>query len=188
VAPGEVVGEVLPEHAAAWGLPRGIRVFSAINDTQALTFGTASHVGDRLGVSIGTTLVPTTLVDAMRADLRHFLLTQPAPIPVRHVLMAEAASRARRRFVLEGAFCAWTNSATIAATTPFAALDRGGSHRAWRRRRALPALADGSLGARGRSKSARGFLNLSSRRRAHLVRAALERRVPAALDAAASKR
>ena len=80
-----------------------IRVFSAINDTQALTFGTGSHVGDRLGVSIGTTLVPTTLVDSMRADLRHFLLSQPAPIPDKHVLMAEGGLAGKAlEFVLEG--------------------------------------------------------------------------------------
>lgn len=84
-----VVGELRPEHAAAWGLPQGIAVFSAMNDTHALTFGTGSHLGNRLGVSIGTTLVPTTLVDGMRSDLGHFLLTQPASIPGRHLLMAE---------------------------------------------------------------------------------------------------
>jgi len=89
VAPGDVVGELLPEHAAAWGLPRGVRVLSGVNDTQALAFGTASHLGDRLGVSFGTTLVVTTLLPEMRANLQRFLLTQPAPIPGKHVLMAE---------------------------------------------------------------------------------------------------
>ncbi len=89
VAPDAVVGELRAKHARAFGLPPGIRVFSAINDTCALTFGTASHLGNRLGVSIGTTLVATTLVDGMRSDLPHFLLTQPAPVPDRHLLMAE---------------------------------------------------------------------------------------------------
>ena len=55
IAPNAVVGELLPEHAKEWGLPAGIQILSAINDTHALTFGTASHVGDHLGVSIGTT-------------------------------------------------------------------------------------------------------------------------------------
>lgn len=106
VPPDTVVGELLREHAEAFGLGYGVRVFSAINDTQALTFGTGSHVGDRLGVSIGTTLVPTTLVDSMRADLRHFLLTQPAPIPDRHVLMAEGGLAGKAlEFVLEGLLC-----------------------------------------------------------------------------------
>ena len=40
VAPDAIVGELLPEHAKAWGLPSGVRVLSAVNDTQALTFGT----------------------------------------------------------------------------------------------------------------------------------------------------
>jgi xylulokinase len=102
VAPDAVVGELLPEHAAAWGLRAGIRVLSAMNDTHALTFGTASHLGTRLGVSIGTTLVLTRLVDSMRADLGHLLLTQPAPVPDRHVLMAEGGLAGQAlAFVLE---------------------------------------------------------------------------------------
>lgn len=102
VAPDSVVGELLPEHAAAWGLPRGVVVFSAMNDTQALTFGTGSHVGNRLGVSIGTTLVPTALVGSMRSDLEHFLLTQPAAIPDRHLLMAEGGLAGKAlEFVLQ---------------------------------------------------------------------------------------
>jgi xylulokinase len=102
VPPESVVGELLPEHAKDFSLPPGVRVFSAVNDTCALTFGTASHVGDHLGVSIGTTLVPTTLLDGMRSDLRHFLLTQPAPLPGRHVLMAEGGLAGKAlEFVLE---------------------------------------------------------------------------------------
>lgn len=89
VPPASVVGELLPEHARAFGLPRATPVFSPINDTHALTFGTASHSGTHLGVSIGTTLVPTTMLAEMRSDLSHFLLTQPASLPGLHLLMAE---------------------------------------------------------------------------------------------------
>jgi xylulokinase len=97
-----VVGELLPEHAGAWGLSPGIPVSSPLNDTQALTFGTASHCGSRLGVSVGTTLVATTLVESMRADLRHSLLTQPASIPGRHLLMAEGGLAGKAlEFVLQ---------------------------------------------------------------------------------------
>jgi xylulokinase len=102
VPPDSVVGELLPEHVAAWGLPPDVVVYSAVNDTQALAIGTASHVGSRLGVSIGTTLVPTTLIESMRSDLGHFLLTQPACIPDRHVLMAEGGLGGKALdFVLE---------------------------------------------------------------------------------------
>jgi xylulokinase len=97
-----VVGELRPEHAAAWGLPRGVVVFSAVNDTQALTIGTGSHLGSGLGVSIGTTLVPTAWVESMRSDLDHFLLTQPASIPDRHLLMAEGGLAGKAlEFVLQ---------------------------------------------------------------------------------------
>ena len=102
VSADSVVGELLPEHAGAWGLSPGIPVSSPVNDTQALTFGTGSHCGSRLGVSVGTTLVATTLVDSMRADLRHSLLTQPASIPGRHLLMAEGGLAGKAlEFVLQ---------------------------------------------------------------------------------------
>jgi xylulokinase len=177
VAPDAAVGELLPEHAKAFGLPAGVRVFSAINDTCALTFGTASHVGDHLGVSIGTTLVPTTLLGSMRSDLRHFLLTQPAPLPGRHVLMAEGGLGGKAvEFVLESliygcdalgdhrrddAFAGV--DAAVAATEPGAG---GVMFLPWLTGAWAPA---GDLRARG------AFLNLGlGTTREHLVRAALE--------------
>ncbi len=177
VAPDAIVGELLPEHADAFGLPRGIRVLSAINDTHALTFGTASHLGDRLGVSIGTTLVPTTLVDDMRADLAHFLLTQPAPVPDAHVLMAEGGLAGKAlEFVLQGLIHAHDVLGDDRRRDPFAALDA-----------AVDATEPGAGGvlflpwltgvwspaADGKARGA--FLNLGlGATRAHLVRATLE--------------
>jgi xylulokinase len=177
VAPDAVVGELLPEHADAWGLARDVRVFSAINDTQALTFGTGSHVGDRLGVSIGTTLVPTTLVESMRADLRHFLLTQPAPIPDKHVLMAEGGLAGKAlEFVLEGLIHAHDGLGDHRRENAYAALDAvanatepgaGGVL-------FLPWLA-GIWSPAPDNRARGGFLNMSlATTRADLVRAALE--------------
>jgi xylulokinase len=177
VPPESAVGELLPEHAKAWGLAPGVRVFSAVNDTCALTFGTASHVGDHLGVSIGTTLVPTTLVDGMRSDLGHFLLTQPAPIPDRHVLMAEGGLAGKAlEFVLTQLFYARDLlgdhrspdafeklDATVASAEPGA----GGVM-------FLPWLT-GAWAPAGDPKARGAFLNLDlATRRAHLVRAVLE--------------
>ncbi len=177
VAPDSVVGELLPEHAAAWGLPRGIRVFSAINDTQALAFGTASHRGDRLGVSIGTTLVPTTLVDSMRADLRHFLLTQPAPIPGKHVLMAEGGLAGKAlEFVLEGLIYARDGLGDHRRDDAYAALDAVASSTEPGAGGVLflPWLA-GVWAPAGDGKARGAFLNLSlATERTHLVRATLE--------------
>jgi xylulokinase len=177
VPPNTVVGELLPEHAKEWGLPPGVSVFSAVNDTQALSFGTASHVGDHLGVSIGTTLVPTTLVGSMRSDLRHFLLTQPAPVPDRHVLMAEGGLAGRAvEFVLAQLIYARDAlgddrrddlfarlDAAVAATEPGA----GGVL-------FLPWLS-GAWSPAGDRRARGAFLNLGlATTRAHLVRAALE--------------
>jgi len=177
VAPDAVVGELLPEHADAWGLPRGVPVVSAINDTQALTFGTGSHVGDRLGVSIGTTLVPTTLVESMRADLRHFLLTQPAPIPDRHVLMAEGGLAGKAlEFVLEGLIYANDALGDHRRDDAYAALEAvaGGTEPGAGGVLFLPWLTGvwaPAIDARARG----GFLNMSlATTRADLVRATLE--------------
>ncbi len=177
VAPDAVVGELLPEHAKAFGLPPGVRVLSAINDTCALTFGTASHVGDHLGVSIGTTLVVTTLLPEMRSDLGHFLLTQPAPIPGRHVLMAEGGLGGKAlEFVLEKLIHARDALGDHRSEDPYAALDAAVG--------AAPPGAGGviflpwltGIWAPAGDASARGaFLNLGlDTTREHLVRAVLE--------------
>lgn len=177
VPPASVVGPLLPEHADAWGLPRGVPVSSAINDTQALTFGTASHQGHRLGVSIGTTLVPTTLVDGMRSDLKHFLLTQPASIPGKHLLMAEGGLAGKAlEFVMHQLIHADDVLGDHRTADAFARLDEAVA--------ATPPGADGVLflpwltgiwAPAGDPKARGAFLNLGlGTTRPHLVRAALE--------------
>lgn len=177
VAPDAVVGELLAEQARAFGLPAGIRVLSAINDTGALTFGTASHLGDRLGVSIGTTLVPTTLVDGMRSDLPHFLLTQPAPIPERHVLMAEGGLAGKALdFVLTQLIYARDALGDHRREDGFARLDAAVD--------ATPPGADGVLflpwltgvwSPAGDARARGAFLNLGlETTRSHLLRGVLE--------------
>ena len=177
VPPHAVVGELLPEHAKAWGLPAGVLVFSAINDTQALTFGTASHVGDHLGVSIGTTLVPTTLVESMRSDLGHLLLTQPASIPERHVLMAEGGLAGKAvEFVLEQLIYARDALGDHRREDVFARLDAAVASTAPGAGGVLflPWLA-GAWAPAGDPKARGAFLNLGlGTTRAHLARAALE--------------
>lgn len=177
VPPDSVVGELLPEHAAAWGLPAGIEVFTGINDTQALAFGTGSQVGSRLGLSIGTTLVATTLTDSMRSDLTHFLLTQPAAIPGRHVLMAEGGLAGKALdFVLQQLVYAADRLGDHRSADPFARLDEAV--------RATPEGAGGvvflpwlvGVWSPVGDEHARGaFLNLGlDTTRHHLVRAVLE--------------
>lgn len=177
VPPDSVVGELRSEHASAWGLPRGVRVFTGVNDTQALTFGTASHLGHRLGVSIGTTLVPTTVVDGMRSDLSHFLLTQPASIPDRHLVMAEGGLAGKAlEFVLQQILYAHDLLGDHRSADPFALLEDAVA--------ATPPGADGVVflpwlagawapAGDGRARGA--FLNLGlDTTRPHMVRAVLE--------------
>jgi len=177
VAPDGAVGELLADHAQAWGLPRGIPVSAPINDTQALTFGTASHEGSHLGVSIGTTLVPTTMVESMRADLGHFLLTQPASIPDRHLLMAEGGLAGKAlEFVMQQLIYASDTLGDHRATDAFARLDEVvlGTEPGAGGVLFLPWLA-GSWAPSGDAKARGAFLNLGlGTTRAHLVRATLE--------------
>lgn len=177
IPPADDAGELLPAHAQAWGLPAGVRVASAVNDTCALAFGTASHAGSQLGVSIGTTLVAVTLVDDMRADLRHSLLTQPAPIPDRHVVMAEGGLAGKAlELVLEKLLQADDALGDHRSAAPYEQLDAAvaASEPGAGGVLFLPWLA--GLWAPAPDPRARGaFLNLGlATTRADLVRATLE--------------
>lgn len=172
-----VVGDLLPDHARAWGLPRAVPVSAPMNDTQALTFGTASHAGSHLGVSIGTTLVPTTMLDGMRADLGHFLLTQPASIPGRHLLMAEGGLAGKAlEFVMQQLIYASDALGDHRRTDSFARLDQAlaGTEPGAGGVLFLPWLT-GSWAPSGDARARGAFLNLGlGTTRPHLVRATLE--------------
>jgi xylulokinase len=172
-----VAGARPPHPAKAGGLPRDIRAVTALNATQARTFGTGSHVGARLGVTIGTPLVPTTLVDSMRADLRHVLLSQPAPIPGRHVLMAEGGLAGKAlEFVLEGLFYARDGLGDHRRENAYAELDAvvGAAEPGAGGVLFLPWLA-GVWSPAGDGRARGAFLNLSlATTRPQLVRATLE--------------
>jgi xylulokinase len=113
----------------------------------------------------------------MRADLRHFLLTQPAPIPARHVLMAEGGLAGKAlEFVLEGLIHAHDGLGDHRRENAYAALDAvanatepgaGGVL-------FLPWLT-GIWAPVGDARARGAFLNLSlATTRAHLLRATLE--------------
>lgn len=85
-----VVGELLPEVAETLGLPRGVLVRAGMNDTQAGAFATGTLARpDRQGLMVGTTAVLIQSMPAMAVDLDHEILSMPAPIPGRFVVMAE---------------------------------------------------------------------------------------------------
>jgi xylulokinase len=85
-----VVGEVLDDVAADLGLPAGVTVRAGMNDTQAGAFATGALARpDRRGLMVGTTAVLIQSMPAMGVHLDHEILSMPAPIPGRYVVMAE---------------------------------------------------------------------------------------------------
>ncbi len=85
-----VHGELLDEVADDMGLPRGIPVMAAMNDTQAGAIATGALGSPaRCGLMVGTTAVLIQSMDAAGADLEHEVVAMPAPVPGRFVVMAE---------------------------------------------------------------------------------------------------
>lgn len=177
VAPDALLGPLLPELARHWGLPADAQVVSSMNDSQALAVGTATFDGNHLGLSIGTTMVPITFVDAKASDLDHFLATQPAPLRDRHVVMAEAGLAGKAlELVLRDLVYASDALADHSTADPFAALDAsaGGVEPGADGLLFLPWLT-GSWAPGANSAARGGFLGMTlSTTRAHLVRATLE--------------
>ena len=112
----DIVGQVPADLAERLGLPSTVSVRAGMNDTQAGAFATgvlqvreqvsASGVnsavsnsavpnsavpnsGRQCGLMIGTTAVLVDSLDGHRVDLDHEVLAMPAPVPGRHVVMAE---------------------------------------------------------------------------------------------------
>jgi len=83
------IGPVLAHVAADLGLPAGVRVWAPVNDTQAAGMGSGAFRGDHAGISIGTTSVMVTHVDAQRTDIRNSIVSMPSPIPGIFLVMAE---------------------------------------------------------------------------------------------------
>lgn len=88
------VGELDGAVAAQLGLPPGVVVTAGMNDTQAGAFATGSARTDPsspgvCGAAIGTTAVLIRPLDSMAVDLEHEVLSMPAPLAGRYVVMAE---------------------------------------------------------------------------------------------------
>jgi xylulokinase len=88
-----VVGELAPQVADDLGLPRGAVVRAGMNDTHAGAFATGTvgtdPSGGRCGLVVGTTAVLVRPLERMSVDLDHEVLSMPAPVPGRFVVMAE---------------------------------------------------------------------------------------------------
>ncbi|MCB1257922.1 MAG: hypothetical protein KDB26_12495 [Microthrixaceae bacterium] len=99
-----VVGEVRDSVADKLGLPHGIRVHAGMNDTQAAAFATgvmhsksadgsptadSNESGHSVGIAIGTTSVVIDSADRHAVDLDHEVLSMPAPLAGKRLVMAE---------------------------------------------------------------------------------------------------
>jgi len=89
VAPDEVVGEVRAGLAAAWGLPPGVEVVAAMNDSHAGAFATGAWRGTGGGFVVGTTSVLLDHLDHPVADLDREVVSLPGPVSDAWLVWAE---------------------------------------------------------------------------------------------------
>lgn len=101
VAMDTVLGPLLPDVAETLGLSPRTQVITGLNDTQAGGIGSGAFAGDHAGVSVGSTCVMITHVDAKRTDPLHAILSMPSPVPDTYFVMAEngMAGAALERFI-----------------------------------------------------------------------------------------
>lgn len=174
VAVDGVVGELAAEVAGSLGLPSGVVVRAGMNDTQAAAFatGTATPLEGahgRCGVVIGTTAVMIRPLAHKAVDLEREVLSMPAPIPDRHLVMAENGLAGR---AVEHAL----GILSPAATPDFEELDGAlaGSAPGAGGLLFLPWLG-GTMSPSSSSRIRGGFVNMSlSTTRAEVMRATVE--------------
>jgi len=172
-----IAGTLRAELAAELDLSPETRVFSGVNDTQAVSVGAATFQGSHGGINIGTTSQVLAHVGSKKSDLANGILSMPSPIAGRYMVMAENGLGAKTldHFLRNIAFAS-DALANHAAAEPFGGLDQAVA--------AAPPGSGGLLflpwlsGAQAPEQDANargGFLNLSLQTtRTHMVRAILE--------------
>ena len=86
---GTVLGDLLPEAAAAWGLQAGTKVITGTPDSQAAAVGSA-RCSDFAGhVCVGTTAWLSCHVPFKKTNLLDYLATMPSAIAGRNMVTAE---------------------------------------------------------------------------------------------------
>ncbi len=89
VGVGEDLGPIRPDLARELGLGAGTRVYSGINDTQAVALGAGTAEDGVGGVNVGTTGQVLAHTERRHTDLEHGILSVPSPVPGRFLVMAE---------------------------------------------------------------------------------------------------
>ena len=177
VAPDAHVGELLGEYANLWGVPTGVPVVAAMNDSHAGAFATGAWHGNGGGLMVGTTAVLLDHLTAPVSDLGRGVVALPGPLADRWLVWGENGLAGRVvDHVLDQFVYASDPLGHHTVADRFAALDATLA--------AVPPGSDGVLFAPWlagsmapvASDSARGaYLNLTlDTTRAHLVRAAVE--------------
>lgn len=173
---GAPAGRLRADVAERLGLSPDTVVFSAMNDTQAASIGTATFRGGG-ALNVGTTSQVLAHVAGKASDLVNAVLSMPSPIAGRYLVMAENGLGAKTldHFLREVVF-ARDALADHRVADPFAGLEAVVG--------TVPPGSDGLLylpwltGAPAPDSSARtrgGFLNVTlGTTRAHMVRAVLE--------------
>ncbi len=83
------IGELLPDVAAALGLPAPAVVYAPANDTAGVAVATGALLPGRAGLAVGTTSVLVDGVADFRTDLEHQILSMPGPEVDHYVVCAE---------------------------------------------------------------------------------------------------
>ncbi len=95
VATGTPVGSLTAKAAAEIGLEPTTRVFTGVNDTQAVSVGTGAHTDGRAGINVGTTCQVLGFLDQLKVDPGNNLFAMPSPLDGRYNVMAENGLGAR---------------------------------------------------------------------------------------------
>jgi len=171
------LGTVLPEVAEELGLSPATRVIAGLNDTQAGGMGTAAFGGSHAAISVGSTSVMITHVDAKRTDARHAILSMPSPVPDTYFVMAEngTGGGALEHF-LENLIYARDPFGELSVQNRFALLEQAVAETSPGSGGVLflPWMG-GSIAPAVDARMRGGFLNLGlSTTRSHMARAVLE--------------
>jgi xylulokinase len=118
-------GTLRAEIAEDLGLPGDVPVFASMNDTQAAAIATASFIGGRGGINIGTTCQVLAHVDRKATDFDSHLVSAPSPVADKYLVLAEnGLGGAALRHLLEGVLFAPGALGDTTREDPYANVDR----------------------------------------------------------------
>ncbi len=92
---GANLGTLSKSAAADLGLEPTTQVWAGVNDTQAVSIGTGTHLPGRAGINIGTTCQVLGFLDSLRTDPWNNVFAMPSALPGRYNIMAENGLGAR---------------------------------------------------------------------------------------------